>query len=288
MRSIEAPDLAVVVVNYNTGEYLSRCLASAQEGAGDARLEIVVIDNDSQDGSAARALRANSQARLIQNGSNRGFAAAVNQGIRATTAPYVLLLNPDAEVLFGTLGGFVKVARDRPRAGAIGPVVRDPDGSIYPSARKVPSIAEGFGHSFLGPFWRNNPFTRSYTMAKWDRRTERQVEWVSGSCMLLNRAALDSVGLFDERFFLYVEDVDMCQRLRAAGWDVLFSPELEVLHVGGVSTRGSKRMTLEHSKSIYRFYVKHRTGPVSAALRPMVWLAVRGRAALVSWRRGDR
>jgi N-acetylglucosaminyl-diphospho-decaprenol L-rhamnosyltransferase len=288
MTSIEGPDLAVVVVNYNTGQYLSRCLASAQEAAGDARLEMVVVDNDSRDGSAARALQENPRARLIQNASNRGFAAAVNQGIRATTAPYVLLLNPDAEILSGTLGGFLKVAGDRPRAGAIGPVVRDPDGSIYPSARKVPSVVEGFGHSFVGPFWRNNPFTRSYTMADWDRGTERRVEWVSGSCMLLKRAALDAVGLFDERFFLYVEDVDMCQRLRAAGWEVLFSPELEVLHVGGVSTRGSKRMTLEHSKSIYRFYSKHRTGPLWTALRPLVWLAVRARAALVSWRRGER
>jgi len=281
-------DLAVVVVNYNTGRYLSRCLRSAREASGDATLDVVVVDNASVDGSAARAIEDNPEARLIQNDSNRGFAAAVNQGITATTAPFVLLLNPDAEILGGTLGGLLKVAHEHPRAGAIGPVVKDPDGSVYPSARRVPSLAQALGHSFVGPFWHDNPFSRAYTMADWDRRSERSVDWVSGSCMLINRAALDDVGFLDERFFMYVEDVDLCTRMRAAGWEVLFSPELEVLHVGGVSTGRSKRMTLEHSRSIYRYFVKHRAAGWRSALRPSVWLALRARAALVSWRRGDR
>ena len=281
-------DLAVVVCNHNTGEYLAGCLRSAYETAGDARLEVVVVDNDSHDGSAAAAIAANPEARLIQNHANRGFAAAINQGIRATTAPFILLLNPDAEILAGTLGGFVKVARERPRAGAIGPLVRDPDGTIYPSARKVPSLVESFGHAFVGPFRPENRFTRAYTMADWDRRTERHVDWVSGSSMFIRRAALEQVGLFDERFFLYAEDVDMCRRLRAAGWEVLFSPELEVLHVGGISTAGVKWMTLEHSKSLYKFFLKYRGhSRWGRALRPFVWGALRARAALISWRRGD-
>jgi len=247
-----------------------------------------VIENASADRSATDAIRASPAARLIQNDSNRGFAAAVNQGIRATSAPYILLLNPDAEIAAGTLGGLVKVARDHPAAGVIGPLVKDPDGSIYPSARKVPTLTEALGHSFLGPFRPNNRYTRSYTMADWDRRTERRVEWVSGSCQLLNRAALDQVGLFDERYFLYVEDVDMCRRLRDAGWEVWFSPELEVMHVGGVSTGRSKRMTLEHTRSIYTYFVKHCSSGWRVVLRPLVWVALRLRAALVSWRRHER
>ncbi len=280
--------MAVIVCNYNTGQYLSRCLRSAAESCGDARLEVVVVDNDSRDGSAVQAVRASPEVRLIQNPSNRGFAAAVNQGIRATTAPFVLLLNPDAEILAGTLGGFLKIARERPNAAAIGPVVRDPDGSIYPSARKVPTVMEALGHCFVGPFRPDNRFSRAYTMADWGRRSERQVEWVSGSCMLLRREALERVGLFDERFFLYVEDVDMCRRLRGAGWDVLFSPELEVVHVGGVSTGRSRRMTLEHSRSIYKYFVKYRAASGwEIGLRPLAWTALRARAALVSWRRGE-
>jgi N-acetylglucosaminyl-diphospho-decaprenol L-rhamnosyltransferase len=282
------PDVAVVVVNYNTGSYLTRCLGSAYESAGDAHLEVAVVDNDSRDGSADDAIRRYPHSRLISNRRNRGFAAAVNQGILATAAPFILLLNPDAEILAGTIGGFVKLARDRPRAGAIGPMIREPDGTVYPSARKVPTPVEALGHAFLGPFLPRNRFTRAYTMAGWDRRSERSVEWVSGSCMLLRRSALDQVGLLDERFFLYVEDVDLCRRLRLGGWDVRFSPELEVTHVGGVSTRGSKRMTLEHSNSIFKYFVKHHSTGVWPALRPLVWVALRARAALVSRRRGDR
>jgi N-acetylglucosaminyl-diphospho-decaprenol L-rhamnosyltransferase len=278
----EEPDLAVVVVNYNTGPYLSRCLRSAFDSAGDARVEVVVVDNASLDGSADTAVAEHPGTTLIHNETNRGFAAGANQGIRATSAPFVLLMNPDAEVVSGTLGGFVKVARDHPRAGAIGALVRDPDGSIYPSARKVPTLGEAVGHAFLGPFV-SNRFSRAYTMADWDRRSERAVEWVSGSCVLLRRAALDQVGLFDERFFMYVEDVDLCTRLRGQGWEVLFSPELEVLHVGGVSTGGyrSRRMTLEHSRSIYRYFVKHRSPGPLALLRPVVRVALRARAELV-------
>jgi N-acetylglucosaminyl-diphospho-decaprenol L-rhamnosyltransferase len=276
------PDLAVVVVNYNTGHYLTRCVRSAVESAGDARLEIVVVDNASVDGSAEHAVADHPEVTLIRNDANRGFAAAANQGMAATTAPFILLLNPDAEILSGTLAGFVKVARDHARAGAVGALVRDPDGSIYPSARKVPTLGEALGHAFLGPFLPNR-FSRSYTLADWDRRTERSVEWVSGSCVLLRRRALDHVGLFDEGYFMYVEDVDLCTRLRRAGWEVRFSPELEVVHIGGVSTGGyrSRRMTLEHSRSIYRYFVKFGSPAAPAVLRPLVRLALRLRAELV-------
>jgi N-acetylglucosaminyl-diphospho-decaprenol L-rhamnosyltransferase len=275
-------DLAVVVVNYNTGPYLLRCLRSAMDSSGEARLELVVVDNASMDGSAEALERELPQVRVIRNGSNRGFAAAANQGILATGAPFVFLLNPDAEVMAGTFGGFLKVARDHPRAGAIGPMVRDPDGSIYPSARKVPTVAEGLGHALLGPF-RANRFSKAYTMADWDRRSERRVEWVSGSCMLLRREALAEVGVFDERFYMYVEDVDLCTRLRLGGWEVWYTPELEVLHVGGVSTGGyrSRRMTLEHSKSIYRYVAKHWARGWRVILLPFAWVALRLRAELV-------
>ena len=285
-ESVPPADLAVVVCNYNTGDYLTRCLRSAFEQAGDARLEVVVVDNASRDGSAERAIAANPAARLIRNGTNRGFAAAVNQGIAATRAPFVLLLNPDGEVATGTLGGFLKAAREHPRAGAIGPVVRDPDGRIYPSARKVPSIPEALGHFAIGTFRPANRWTRAYKMADWDRRSERMVEWVSGSCMLIDRRAMDQVGPLDERFFLYVEDVDFCRRLRAAGWEVWFSPELEVVHVGGISTGRTRWARRQHARSIYRYYAKHRTKAWEVALRPAVWLGVEAWAALVPQPRG--
>jgi N-acetylglucosaminyl-diphospho-decaprenol L-rhamnosyltransferase len=251
-------------------------------------VEIVVVDNASADGSEDRAIAAVPRARLIRTGANLGFGAAANRGMREAGAPFVFLLNPDAVISSGTLGGFLKVAAEHPRAGAIGCLTKNPDGSIYPSARKVPNAGESFGHMFVGPFLPENRWSRAYTMADWDRSTERQVGWVSGSSMLLRGEALDAVGLFDEGYFMYVEDVDLCTRLRLAGWEVWYSPEMEVEHVVGTATRGSRRMTLEHSKSIYRYYAKHRSPGALALMRPAVWAGTRARAALVSWKRGDR
>ncbi|MDP8955882.1 MAG: glycosyltransferase family 2 protein [Actinomycetota bacterium] len=283
-----APDLGVVVVNYNAGPFIVRCLRSAFESAGDARLEAVVVDNASADGSTDLVLTEHPDVRIIQNDSNRGFATAANQGIVATSAPYVLLLNPDAEVTAGTLSGLLKVAKDRPRLGALGPLIREPDGRIYPSARKVPTASEAFGHLFLGLVHPDNRWSRAYTMSGWDRRSERLVDWVSGSCLLLNRAALDEVGLLDEGYFFGVEEVDLCTRMRNAGWDVMFTPELEVLHLGGVSRGRSRRITQEHARGIYRYFVKFRSPGWRMILRPFVWIALRVWAALLSRRRGDR
>jgi N-acetylglucosaminyl-diphospho-decaprenol L-rhamnosyltransferase len=280
---MEENDLVVVVVNHNSGDFLPRCVASVYAAAEDLALEIVVVDNASRDRSAERVAAEHPAVRIIDNPVNRGFAAAANQGIRETEAPFVLLLNPDAEITAGTLAALLKVAGERPRAGAIGLLVRNPDGTVQPSARKVPGLLDSLGHAFLGPALPNNPFTRSYTMAGWDRATEREVEWISGSAMLLRREAYDEVGGFDARYFMYVEDVDLCTRLRKAGWTVMFSPEVEVVHEVGVSSRSMpKRMAMEHSRSIYRYFDRHvARGPV-VLLKPLVWLALWLRARLAA------
>lgn len=278
-----AADLAVVVVNHNAGEFLRRCMQSLGAASGEARLEIVIVDNASADGSPEAAIAKRPDTSLIRNRANRGFAAAANQGIAATSSPLILLLNPDAEIVGGTLASFVKVAREHPRAGAIGALVRNPNGSIQPSARRVPRLGEALGHAFLGPVLPSNPFTRSYTMAGWDRSSEREVEWVSGSAMLLRREAIDEVGDFDEGYFMYVEDVDLCTRLRLRGWQVIFSPELEVVHEIGVSTRGQRgRMAFAHSDSIYRYFSKFRARGPAVLLKPFVRLALWLRAGLMS------
>jgi N-acetylglucosaminyl-diphospho-decaprenol L-rhamnosyltransferase len=275
--------LGVVVVNHNAGAFLAKCLESVRTAAGDIRTDVVIVDNHSSDGSVDRIADRHPGVRVIRNPRNVGFARAANQGLDATDTPFVLLLNPDAEVIGGTLGALVKVTRERPRAGAIGVLVRNPDGTLQPSARRVPGLGEALGHAFLGPLWRDNPWTRSYTMADWDRSTEREVEWVSGSAMVLRRSALTEVGFFDERYFMYVEDVDLCTRLRRAGWQVLFSPEVEVVHQIGVSTKGQRgRMAFAHSDSIYRYFCKFRSRGAATLLRPFVRVALWARALLMS------
>lgn len=276
-------ELAVVVVNHNAGRFLPGCLASIQAAAGDLALDVVLVDNASTDGSTEAAAKAHPELRVLANLTNRGFAAAANQGVAATAAPFAFLLNPDAEITEGRLPSLVKVAADRPRAAVLGPLVRNTDGSIQASARKVPSLLESLGHAFLGPFAQNNRFSRAYTMAEWDRSSEREVEWVSGCAMLLRREAFDAVGGFDEGYFMYVEDVDICTRLRQEGWSVWFSPELEVVHETGVSARKrSRRLAFEHSRSIYRYFSKHRARGPAVLLKPLVKVAVWLRAVLVS------
>jgi N-acetylglucosaminyl-diphospho-decaprenol L-rhamnosyltransferase len=280
------PPLSVVVVNFNAGAHLERCLRSVIDAAGDESVDVVVVDNASVDGSADAVEAAFPGVRVIRNDLNLGFATAANQGIQATGAPYVFLLNPDAEVAAGTLAGLVKVADERPRTGAIGVLVRDPDGAVYPSARRSPSMVTGVGHAFVGLFHPDNRFTRAYTMADWDRTSERKVDWVSGSAVLLRRAALDQVRGFDEGYFMYVEDLDLSTRLRRAGWEVRFSPELEVVHVGGVSTGRSRRMFLEHGRSAYRYFEKFRSPGPLALLRPVARVAFWLRARLAARRLG--
>lgn len=281
-----APRLAVVVVNYNAGDHLVRCVRSVYDSAGGEEVDVVVVDNASRDGSADRLEAALPAVRLIRNTDNRGFAAAANQGIQATATPFVFLLNPDAEVLAGTMAGLVKVGEEHPRAAAIGVLVRDPDGSVYPSARRAPGLVVGLGHAFVGLFSRDNRFTRAYTMAGWDRTTERRVDWVSGSAMLLRRRALDAVLGLDAGYFMYVEDLDLCTRLARAGWQIVFSPEVEVVHVGGVSTGRSRRMFHEHGRSAYRYFVKFRSPGPLAILRPPARVAFWIRAWLAARRLG--
>lgn len=277
-------DLAVVIVNYNAGEFLERCVASVFECAGGLALDVVVVDNASRDGSARGAKDGQPRMRLIENATNRGLSAAWNQGAAETDAPWILFLNPDAEIWDGDLASFVKVGEGRPRVAVLGPVVRNADGTIYASGRAFPSVGQAVGHAFLGPVAPANRYTRSYRQTDWDRRSQREVDWVSGACMLVRRNAFDEIGRFDEAFWLYGEELDLCTRLRGAGWRVLFTPELEILHEGGVSTGRSRRTHVMHSSSIYRYYRKHRARGWRRATLPAAWLALRARAELVALR----
>ena len=278
-------DLAVVIVNYNAGEFLERCLASLAAHRGDARIDVLVIDNASHDGSHTRALAAHPWARLIENPTNVFLSPAWNQGLRETKAPFVLLLNPDAEIWSGTLADYLEVARLHPRAGIVGPQVRNPDGTVYASGRAFPSVVDAVGHTLLGTMAPGNPFTRRYRLDGWDRTTARVVDWVSGCCMLMPRQAIEDVSGFDEDFALFGEELDVATRLRDAGWWVLFSPAVEIIHQIGVSRGRSRRMLTMHSNSIYRYYRKHRAHGWRRVTLPFAWVLLRLRAEL-EWMRG--
>ncbi len=167
----------------------------------------------------------------------------------------------------------------------MGPAIRNADGTLYPSGRRFPSVAEGAGHAFLSPFTRNNRFTRRYELDGWDRTTARAVDWVSGACMLMPRAAFDEIGGFDEGFPLYAEELDIATRLSTAGWEVRYTPAIEILHQVGVSTmpdgRRPHRLVVMHARSIYRYYRIHRARGWRRLTLPAAWAALRLQAEIV-------
>jgi N-acetylglucosaminyl-diphospho-decaprenol L-rhamnosyltransferase len=280
----EEAELAIVIVNYNTGGYLGRCLASLERHRGDVSIDVLVIDNASRDGSHTAAVAAHPWARLIENPANVFLSPAWNQGVRETAAPYVLLLNPDTEWWAGTLADYVAVARTHPHAGIVGPLVRNSDGSVYASGRPFPSVVDAVGHAFLGPVLPGNPFTRRYHLDGWDRASEREVDWVSGCCLLVPRDVFAGIGMLDEGFPLYGEELDLATRLRAAGRTVLYTPAVEIVHEIGVSTGRDRRVLRMHSESIYRYYRKHRATGWRRLSLPAAWAALRLRAELEAMR----
>ncbi|HVF32917.1 MAG TPA: glycosyltransferase family 2 protein [Acidimicrobiales bacterium] len=282
--------VSAVVVNYNAREHLLRCIRSLRAEGLD---EIVVADNASVDGSEAAVRAADPEVVYVQTGANLGYGTGCNRGAARTdpARPYLLCLNADALLQPGALAAMAAVLDARPEVAIVGPRIVDPDGTLYPSVRTFPSLGDAIGHAFLGLVWAGNPFTRRYRMLDHDHERGGDVEWVSGSGFLARRAAWDAIGGFDEGYFMYAEDSDLCWRARQAGWTVTFEPTAEIVHVQGVSTdRHPYRMIAAHHRAILRFAGRTTTGPrrlllpvmaVALAVRtPLAWLhrALAGRA----------
>ncbi len=283
-----------MVVNHDGGHHLETCVRSLLAlGAGDARPEqVVVVDNASGDGSAealAEAFADEPLVRVVFTGANLGYARAANRGIAVTRTPVVAVLNADTVVQPGAAAAVLRCLAGDERIGAVGPRILEVSGEVYPSARSVPSFVDAAGHGLLYFVWRTNPFTRRYRQTDADPTATRDVDWVSGSALWLRRSALDDVGGWDERYFMYLEDVDLGWRLGRAGWRVVYDPEGAVVHVGGASTsRRPYRMAVEHHRSMWRFARRRFTGRRRVALPGVAALiGARAGAALVdvAWRR---
>jgi N-acetylglucosaminyl-diphospho-decaprenol L-rhamnosyltransferase len=271
---------AAVVVHYETGPLLVECIRSIVADTSAGVPEVVVVDNSSRDDSIALLLRALPGTRVVRAPGNVGYARAANLGIASTRAPIVAVLNADTEIAAGTAAAMLHGFDTRPRAGALGPRVRNVDGTDYPSARSVPSLVDAIGHGALGLFFPKNRFTRRYRHLDADPGVPRDVDWLSGSALWLRRAALDDAGGWDEGYFMYMEDVDLCLRLRRAGWQTIYEPSGSVRHVGGASTsRHPYRMLAEHHRSAWRFTQRRFTGP-RRALLPFAACYLTARAAL--------
>jgi len=249
--------LSIIIVNWNTRDLLAACLESVHrdvETLAGWNVETFVVDNASSDGSPQMVRERFPWVRLIENGENLGFAAANNQALRQARGRYALLLNSDTEVQPGALAALVEFMAAHPQAGAVGAWLLNADGSLQPSCHPMLTPGREFWRLiFLDRLW---PWA-TYPLGRWDLAAPQKVEVIKGACLLLRREALAQVGLLDEAYFMYTEEVDLCYRLAEAGWELWWLPAAQVIHREAQSTRqAAAEMYVQLYRSKVHFYRK--------------------------------
>ncbi len=285
-------DLSVVVVSFNTRDLLRSCLESvcasaSYQSTSPLSVEVWVVDNASSDGSANMVRREFPQARLVVNDSNVGFAAANNQAIQQANGQYVLLLNPDTVVLDDALLRLVDFAAGHEKVGAVGARLLNPDGSFQHSCFRFPNLWMSFFDFFpLNHRVTNSRLNGRYPLNRYEKPFP--IDHPLGACLLVRKSVVDQVGLLDEDFFIYCEEVDWCLRIKQAGWDIYCVPEAKVIHYGAQSTQQFRgRMLVELHRSRNLLFEKHYSPLFRWASRQIVRLglareALRGVVALVT------
>ena len=248
-------DLSIIIVNWNTEAYLLSCLKSIFQTRGRMFREIIVVDNGSQDGSGNEVKKSFPTVYLIENEENVGFAKATNQGLQKSSGRYVLLLNPDTRVKNGAIERLVSFMDDYPKAGIAGAQLLNSDGSRQNSIANFPSLAtELLNKSLLR--WL---FPKDFPGKERNYPEPIEVDSVIGACMMVRREAIEQVGLFDEDYFLFLEETDWCYRMKRAGWKIYHVPQAEVYHFQGKSAeKDKKKARIEYYYSRYHFFKKNR------------------------------
>lgn len=260
-------ELSLAIVSYNAREELEACLSSVVAETEDGTPEIIVADNASTDGSVAMVQDRFPGVDVLESNENLGFARASNLCWRRAHRPLVLFLNSDTVVPQGALARMVAIMNDRGDIGALGPLLKNADGSIQMSFGNMLSLSAELRQKLLNAGYRNGRGPLRGYVEKLHAR-ERTVDWVSGACLLTRRELLERVGGFDEEFFLYSEDVDLCARLRAQGARILFTPAIEIIHHRGRSVDTDRdKAYVESQRSRLHFYAKHYGQPRLALLK---------------------
>lgn len=274
-------DVSIVVLSWNTRDLLLRCLEAVHRHPPPGEWEGVVVDNASGDGSAEAVAERFPAWTLVRNRRNEGYARGNNQGIARTTGDLVLLLNSDTVVGEGSLDRLVRELRDHPRLAIAAPQLRNPDGTVQRSCMRFPSLLTAlFFDTWLERLFPGNPVNARYFYRDFDHEQTREVDQPPGACLLLRREALEEVGLLDEDLFLFFNDVDLCLRLRRAGWGIRFVADARVRHEVGASTRQFDDFIVTWHRNRLRYYRKHHGAWGEAWVRAMV----RFRGWEESWR----
>ena len=271
-------NIDVVIVNYNSADYLERCLESVYSASADAiSVKVYIIDNASR-GSLDIIHRRFPKAVLFRNNANVGFARAANYGISRSHSPYILLLNPDTVIEKHFFRPIIDFMEENPEIGICGPRVLESNGNVQGSARAFPTpLTALFGRqSFLTKHLPTNRISsKNILVNHMDQKTPIKVDWVSGACMLVRRAAVEDVGKLDERFFLYWEDADWCRRMIQKDWQIFYFPSVSITHYTGRSSNNEFfRSLLEFHNSSYKLFVKYSKCNNSVVLKFIVFSAL--------------
>jgi N-acetylglucosaminyl-diphospho-decaprenol L-rhamnosyltransferase len=275
------PDCSVVIVNYRTDEPLAECLASLSKGTTDLATEVIVVDNGGTLAASGFGER-HPEVRLVTNAANVGFARAANQGIGLARGRHVLCLNPDTVVHEGAVAKLVAFLDSHPAVGAVGARLLESDGRLQYSCRRFPGYFTIFfgRYALLTRLFPGNAGSRDYLYLDWDHASAREVDWVSGACLMVRGTVVETVGAFDDGYFLFVEDMDWCRRIRDAGWAVAYVPDAVVTHQIGAS-RGAvpPPIVWARHRGMRRYVQKHFAAPTP--LRWLVTTALTTRGALL-------
>lgn len=268
-------DIHVVTVAYNPGTELDVMLASLPEAAPGCRIRIDIVDNG-QDPAIVDTTARKHHARVIRPGANLGYGGAANLGFADSHADWFVLVNPDTVFAPGALTTLIEAADRHPSAGVFGPQLRNTDGSVYPSARRLPSLTNGIGHALLATVWPNNPWTRNYHGST---DNEHSCGWLSGACLVMKPVAFRALGGFDPSYFMFFEDVDLGRRMKERGWTSVYVPSAVVTHEQGVSWKERPApMITAHHESASRYISAAYPGPLNAPIRTLILAGLKARA----------
>ncbi len=278
-------ELSVTVCSWNTSEDLQACLESLEAAKDEAQFEVIVIDNNSEDGSPDMVEAKFPWVRLYRMSTNLGFTGGHNFALKERKGRHAFLLNSDATVHPGAIRSLLDFVEANPEAGIIGPKVLNPDGTLQLSCRRFPNpLAALFRNTPIGKLFPKNRYTRDYLMLDWTHDGPREVDWVSGCAFLATETLINKIGTLDPEYFMFCEDVDWCFRTWKAGFKVMYVPNAVVTHAIGRSTdKAPNRMIGRFHGSMLRFYRKNMLPSVAAPLRPF---ALAGAAAALGLRAG--
>ncbi|MBM3154543.1 MAG: glycosyltransferase family 2 protein [Chloroflexi bacterium] len=253
-------DLSICIVNYKAKELLRECLKSIYQNTNEIQLEIILVDNNSQDSTIDMVSQNFSTVRLVVNQENVGFVKATNQALTISRGRYALWLNPDTIVLPNALDTLVKLMDTRPDIGIVGPKVLNRDGTLQQQCRRgFPTPWRIFCYfSGLSELFPKSKIFAGYLMTYLEDEVANEVDAVSGSCLLVRREVMDQVGLIDEDYFMYGDDLDYCFRAKQAGWKIYYMPEARIIHYGGsAAKRKPYKAIYEFHRAMWIYYRKH-------------------------------